>query len=224
VERVVRSDGALAGLAAAKRAALARAADSCAAQLACYADAMKFSGSEIQAATDVLKRIYRSQPEVRRTVDGPLRASGLFVRYHALAGEELLARGWSDAAEGLNRIIDVYGLGRAPRYPAIDAVSFDVQAESYGRLVHTVAAVLAEDSAQLALFFQPTLRFSLGLLEANQRDEAGRLEPLEAGENRAAIGRVKTIDWDRFPYAAIVVPGSGTDRETFSLSPWASSG
>ncbi len=212
MERAARSDGALAGLGAAKRAALAKAADSCAAQLACYANALKFSDGEIDAAADALKRLYRSQPKVRRTIDGPLRASGLFVRYHSLTGEELLARGWSDAAEGLNRIIDVYGLGRAPRYPAIDAVSFDVQAEGYGRLVHTIAAVLAEDSAQLALFFQPTLRFSLGLLDANQRNEAGRFEPLDAGENRAAIGRVKAIDWDGFPYSAIVVPGSGPDR------------
>lgn len=220
VEKAVRTDAALARLAAAKRASLAKAAADCAARLDCYADAMKFSDGEMEAAAGALEGLYRSGREVRPMIGGPLRSSGLFVRYHALAGEELLVRAWTEAAQGINGIIDVYGLGRAPRYPAIDSVSFDVKAESYGRLVHTVAAVLAEDSAHLGLFFQPTLRFALGLLEANQRDEAGRFEPLEAGENRAAIGRVKTIAWDRFPYSAIVVPGSGTDRESVSLSPW----
>jgi hypothetical protein len=220
VERAVRADGALASLWAAKRAALAKSADSCAARLACYADAMQFSDGEMVAAADALKRLYRSRPEVRRMVDGPLRASGLFVRYRSISGEELLARGWTDAAEGLNRIVGVYGLGKPPRYPAIDAVSFDVQAEAYGRLIHTLAAVLAEDGEQMALFFQPTLRFCLGLLDANQRDEAGRFEPLETGQNRAAASRVKGIVWDRYAYSAIVVPGSGTDREPVSLSPW----
>lgn len=209
VARAVRADSDLAALAAAKRGALGKAAL-----------AMEFSEAETEAAADALKRLYRDRPEVRRLVDGPLRASGLFVRYQSMAGEQLLVRAWSDAAQGIDGIIEVYGLGHAPRYAAVDAASFDVKSEAYARLVHTLAAVLEEDTARLGLFFEPSMRFALGLLEANQRDEAGRFEPLESGQNRAALSRVKTIAWGKFPYSAIVVPGSGPDRESVSLSPW----
>ena len=209
VERTVRADTALASLAAAKRGALGKAVE-----------AMEFSDAETQAAADALKRLYRERPEVRRLVDGPLRACGLFVRYRSMTGEELLERAWQDAAGGINGIIEVYGLGRAPRYAAVDAPAFDVKAEGYGRLVHTVAAVLAEDTARLGLFFEPSMRFALGLLQANLRDEAGRFEPLESGQNRAALARVKTIAWAKYAYSVIVVPGAGPDRDSVSLSPW----
>jgi len=42
------------------------------------------------------------------------------------------------------------------------------------------------------LFFQPTLKFALYLLDINKRDEAGRLEPLEQTENAAAVKRIRT--------------------------------
>jgi hypothetical protein len=83
-----------------------------------------------------------------------------------------------------------------------------------------VAAVLDDDSPNLMLFFQPTLRFSLGLLDANHRDEAARFEPLEEGENRAAIRHIPGVDWARYCYSAIVVPGAGNEREGVSLSAW----
>jgi hypothetical protein len=220
VKRAVRSDGELARLAADKRAALRNAAESCAAALACYADAIKFSDREIDAVSGALKRLYGGAPEMAQMVEGPLRESGLSIRYHPMRNEELLARAWTDAAHGLNGVIDVYGLGRPPRYPAIDSVSYDVESNTYGRLVSILTAVLNEDSARLELFFQPTLRFSLGLLDANHRDEAGRFEPLDSGENRAAIRRIGSIDWGRYPYSAIIVPGAGNERADVSLSPW----
>src|SRR5205814_9149938 len=69
------------------------------------------------------------------------------------------------------------------------------------------------------LFFQPSLRFALLLLEINHRDEAGRHEPMERKENAAALRRIHTIVWKKFPYSAIVVPGAGPDRAAWSLSP-----
>jgi len=56
--------------------------------------------------------------------------------------------------------------------------------------VRNILAVMEEDGAALELFFQPSLSFALHLLDANHRDEAGRLEPLERGENAAALGRI----------------------------------
>jgi uncharacterized SAM-binding protein YcdF (DUF218 family) len=52
----------------------------------------------------------------------------------------------------------------------------------------------------------------------NHRDEAGRFEPMEAGENAAAFHHVANIEWSRYPYSVIVVPGAGNDRPGVRLS------
>ncbi len=102
----------------------------------------------------------------------PLRASGLYV------GDPQLAKAWEGAAVGTNRILDDYGLGKAPRYPAIDSVSFDVKSPNYDRMLDVVRAVLSDEPDGHPIFFQPSLRFALELLRVNRRDEAGRLEPM----------------------------------------------
>src|SRR6266853_2044627 len=79
--------------------------------------------------------------------------------------------------------------------------------------------MLVEQAAEMRLFFQPTLKFALHLLDINKRDEAGRLEPLEQKENAAAVHRIATIEWSRFPYTVSGVPGEGGDRVTWALAP-----
>lgn len=68
--------------------------------------------------------------------------------------------------------------------------------------------------------FQPALRFALGLMDLNGRDEAGRFEPMERGENARAFHRISSIDWSRYPYTVIVVPGAGNDQPGVQLSPY----
>jgi hypothetical protein len=209
----------LALLADTKRRALAHAVESCGSELDCYASAMKWSDSECADAAQALKELYRQNDGLNRLVDGPLRASGMFQRYSEQSGADLLAQAWLDSARGINNIIDVYGTGKAGRYPAIDAVTYDLASSSYRNMIRSLTAVLNDGRQDLVLFFQPALRFALLLLEVNERDEAGRLEPLESGENAAAIRAIPSIDWNRYPYAVIVVPGSGPDRPSVNLSP-----
>jgi len=68
------------------------------------------------------------------------------------------------------------------------------------------------------LFFEPTLNFALKLLAANRRDEAGRYEPLEAGENKASLQGLQNIKWNDYPYSFILVLGSGPG-DSARLSP-----
>ncbi len=124
---------------------------------------------------------------------------------------------WTDAAKGLNRILDVYGSGKDPKYKDIDRVSYDVNAETYRNLVKNKAAEIK--LSRDALFFEPTLEFALKLLEINRRDEAGRYEPLEQGQNKAAVENLKNIKWNDFPYSFILVLGSGGRDLATSLSP-----
>ena len=47
----------------------------------------------------------------------------------------MLVAAWKDAANGMNRLLSVYGLGKNPFYKDIDRVSFDVSSVGYRGLV-----------------------------------------------------------------------------------------
>ena len=136
-----------------------------------------------------------------------MRRSGAFIKYSRQSDTEMLIAAWKDAANGMNRLLSVYCLGHDPLYKEIDKVSFDVTSEEYRKLLKVKIAEikLSKDP----LFFEPTLNFALKLLEANRRDEAGRYEPLEEGENNAGLHNLKKIRWSDYPYSFILVLGAG---------------
>jgi hypothetical protein len=216
--QAVAADPELNRLAQLKKEALSGAVHDCGKDLSCYTGALMWKPEEIETARASLAALGRANASVRRLAEETLRASGLYQRYGGSTADELLGRAWEDAARGINNIIEVYGAGKPPRYARIDSVSYDVKSAGFLLLVRTIFGVLEDDRDSLALFFQPSLRLAMMLLDANHRDEAGRLEPLDTGENREALARIRSIAWSRFPYSAIVVPGSGTDRLTFRLS------
>ncbi len=215
-----KSDPVLGRMSADRLSALDTAAASCKLDLECSADRFRWTDPQIAEAARALGALYSTSPAVRTLADGPLRASGMYVRYQAATGPELLERSWSECMRGINHAIDVYGLGKAPRYPAIDSITLDPNSDTYRRLVQLVTVVMEDDRASLDLVFAPSLRFAIELMLMNHRDEAGRFEPIETGENAAAFRRVKSVDWNRYPYTAIVVPGSGNDRPAVRLSPF----
>lgn len=214
----IAADDELKGLLQAKADALHGAVATCKLDCNCFAAAMRFSDDEIARAADALRRLAQTSAAVREAI-GALRRSGTYILHGAKSDDELLAAAWLDEARAINNVIDVYGTGKAPRYPQIDSVSFDVKSQAFGQLVHTVAEDLDEQRGGLRAFFQPSLRFALYLLDVNHRDEAGRLEPLETRENAAALRRLHGVRWKDYPYTAIVVLGSGPDNPGWSLSP-----
>jgi hypothetical protein len=207
----IESDTVLSKVAAAKRQALAQAVSSCELDVPCHTRELSWSEDEIEAVAGRMRTL--SAP-LERT----LRDSGMYQRYTNLSGRELLAAAWRDCARGINGVIATYGEGIAPRASDIDSISFDTRSANFPRLIHTVAAVVDDQLGEHELFFTPSLRFALELLAANNRDEAGRHEPLEAGENRAAFEAIGSIRWQDYPYSVIVVPGSGPDRTSVALS------
>jgi hypothetical protein len=217
--QALQSEAGLSAVARRKREALAKAFPACAPEPTCAIEPFRFTPEESTETATALRHIYKHSEAVRRLVDGPLRQSGAYIRLHGRGGDDVLVAAWLEAAKGINKIIDVYGYGRAPRYPLIDSASFDVKSAEYHSAIHTAAGTLGEQAGDLKLFFQPSLRFALYLLEINKRDEAGRHEPLEARDNQAALRHLAAIRWERFPYTVIVVPGAGADRTTWNISP-----
>jgi hypothetical protein len=215
----VKAEPALARMAAERLAGIDKATKTCDLDLNCYAAAFQWSEAQSKEAGQALASLYRTSPAVRFLTDGALRESGMYVRYQSLAGDQLLEHAWGDCIHGINRMIDVYGLGSAPRYPAIDSITYDVKTDAWRHIVQNLAATLEDDRAGLALFSSPSMRFALELLWLNHRDEASRFEPMETGENALAFRRLKFIDWTKYPYSVIVVPGAGNELPGFRLSP-----
>lgn len=201
--------------------ALATAATSCGTDTTCIAAAFTWTAADITSAERALVALASGNDDVRALIARDLRPSGMVQAYAAADDAALIAGAWRETAAGLNRIIATYAEGKAPRYPKIDAVSYDPASESYRRLVGIMATVLHEQRDDLTTFFAPTLAFARRLLDANRRDEAGRFEPMHEGENAAAVRRAGAVRWADFPYAAIVVPGAGPDRDDVALDPWA---
>jgi hypothetical protein len=219
VRDAVKAEPALARIAAERLAALDKAVKTCDLNLDCYAAAFQWNDAQAKDAGHALAGLYRTSPAVRRLADGLFRESGMYVRYQSLAGDQLLDHALADCIQGINRMIDVYGLGRTPRSPAIDSIRYEVKSDAGRHIVQNLAAMLEDGRGSLALFSSPSIRFALELMWLNHRDEAGRYEPMETGENAPAVRRIKSMDWAKYPYSVIVVPGAGNDLPGFRLSP-----
>ena len=214
VRELLKQNKALNQLAAAKASALKKAA-SCN-DVTCFDQLIRFDGPTIEAVATELQTL-ANRAEFKLLAKKDLRPSGVFIRYNNQSNAEMLVAAWKDAANGMNRILSVYGLGKDPRYKDIDRVSFDVSSETYRNLLKAKVAEIK--LAKAPLFFEPTLNFALKLLEINRRDEAGRYEPLEQGENKAAVQNLRKIKWGDYPYSFILVLGSGGRDLTTSISP-----
>jgi hypothetical protein len=184
--------------------------------VSCLDDLIRFDGPTIEAVANELQTMSQ-QPQFKLLAKKDLRPSGVFIKYSDKSDAQMFVAAWKDAAAGLNRILSVYCLGKDPRYPAIDKVSFDVSTEAYRNLLKTKIAEMKFSNDPL--FFEPTLNFAMKLLEVNRRDEAARHEPLEEGENKAAVQNLKNVRWSDYPYSFILVLGSGGADLKTPLSP-----
>lgn len=212
-------------------------ARNCNSELDCSTMAFHWSEEQISRSADAMADLYKTSPAIQDVTEFALRASGMYVRYESLNGGDLLKIAWADSIRRINRAIEIYGEGKSgtpkQRYAEIDSMlritKCDGQADpvewvkcdEWRFAVQNLANLLYDDRENLRLPFSPSLRFAVELLVMNQRDEAGRFEPLELGENAAAVRRLKSnsIDWNKYPYSAIVVPGRGPDVSELRLSP-----
>ena len=204
VGKLLRRNRALEKLANQKLQALRMAANCN--DVGCFDRLFRLSGPAIEMVATELKALAR-HPEFKKLALKDLRPSGAFIKYSRQSDAEMLVAAWRDAANGMNRLLRVYCLGQDPFYKDIDRVSFDVSSEAYSKLLRVKLAEIRLSRAPL--FFEPTLDFALKLLEANRRDEAGRYEPLEEGENKTCLQNMKEIKWSDYPYSFILVLGSG---------------
>lgn len=183
----------------------------------CILDGYLWKKEEIDAVGIALGEMVLKEPAIKSLVRDHLRPSGRYQIYSNLSDDLFIKKAWENDIKGINHIIETYGFGNKPVYPNIDSVSYDVNSKLYNRLVRTVANYASESVTSESLYAK-SLQVALGLLEINNRDEASRFEPMISGENKAANEYIKTIDFSKYKYSLILVPGAGNDLPNIPMS------
>jgi hypothetical protein len=191
----------------------------CAGLATCYIEAARWSDADVKSVDAALRTLCRNAAADCREIARLLRKSGTMIRLHDRADGDLLADAWGLQMGAVARTLAVYGDGVVPRYKDIDSMSHDPTSREFSRqLREALQTTLATDAGK-QLFFSDTLQLALQLLAIDGRDEAGRFEPLEVGQKRAAHSPVKRVRWARYPFSVILVPGQGPEQADVRLSP-----
>ena len=177
----------------------------------------RFNGEEIlNLKKSLLKAYDNNQNDIDKLLNQKIKPSGNYTLFHSLSNKELWLKCWDRYFITVNYCIDVYGLGKKIRYPAIDSASYDVKSEKYqGMLQSILDKSNCKDDAP---FYEAPLKVALALLELNGRDEAIRYEPIGFNQNRTAKNKVRRTDFSIYQYSAIIVPGEGPDKYGIRIS------
>lgn len=216
VRNALTSDPKLEEINSTRQQRLKQVLQTCQRDPVCMLQPLLWTDDEIHTLSSALVRIYQSNPQVRKILDRELQASGAYVFYQPQGGQDLLVNAWALCARGLNEVITVYGQGARPRYPKIDAISFDVHSADFEQSIASLTKQISTERS--SLFFEPSLKAALQLLASNHRDEAGRFEPMEEGVNQAALRAMPSIRWNDYAYSIIVVPGEGPEDPNTPLA------
>lgn len=182
-------------LGAAADARLRGAPAKCGDVAACYAAELKWADADVTTSGAALAAAATSLASAH------LRPSGEFILHASASDADLVAAAWKDTTLALGNSYDVY------------AASLD------GPTLHAVvSAVIAAHPEPLA-FYRPLLEVVLGALVAQNRLEDTLYEPLDQGENKAALAALPSVAWSAYPYSAIMVPGEGPTSPDVALNP-----
>ena len=213
----LRADTELNKLRQSYRSRLLKSLTDCAHVASCYVDAARLSEADVETAKVALRNLYDRDSSVREAVE-QLRRSGVMIRSQGESDRQLIGETWQLSASSINRILDTYGDGVSPPTGDIDSMSEDAHSEDFAGLLQTAARVVLATDVHQRMFFSDPLQFAELALTVNGRDEAGRFEPLEEGENQLALKQISSTDWTAYPYAVILVPGIGPDVPNERLS------
>lgn len=183
------ADPELAALSTQRDGFLRQAEINCQDEIGCISVALFWDEAETETAGEALADFLTSEAAPLDLVNAHLRPSGMFYLHGESADKEMIAAAWQDAVEALEGVFENY----SEHYQAGDLEA------------------LVQEHPQDLLFFQPLLLTALDLLAADDRDEAGRYEPLAEGENLAALANLEHINWRAYPFTLILTPGQGPE-------------
>lgn len=182
----------------------------------CYSNVLQFTDAEIAAIGDDLVHLVMTRGPVKDRVS-KLKHGGLYPLFMKESDTAYTRKAWQTEARGIAYILNTYIGGQKPLYPKIDSISFDKNDPGFrDKVTASVQKVLKNKSGA---FFSISILFAVEALKLNERDEAVRYEPLMAGENAAAFNSVGKVQWKKYPYSVILVPGLGPEQPGVKLDP-----
>src|SRR6266404_3336491 len=110
VRKLLSESQALTQLANDKLQALSKAA-SCNA-VGCFDQLFRLSGPTIEMVATELAGLAK-RPEFKKLATD-MRRSGAFIKYNSQSDTEMLIAAWKNAADGMNRLLNIYCLGNDP--------------------------------------------------------------------------------------------------------------
>jgi hypothetical protein len=119
---------------------------------------------------------------------------------------------------GLNAVLQTYGFGTPPRYPAIDGPVEPVDGADFKALVADAIWLSDAGKNDPAVSLDPSLALAVSLIDVNERHDAVAFEPLDQAHNAAPFALARKTDWTRYRYTAIIIPGVGPENPTIPLS------
>jgi len=143
------------------------------------------------------------------TVLSKLSASDQYFRFESAGTDSFFLKAWKQDVDGVNYILQAYTTNKNMRYAAIDSTAYPVNGRYYKGVLKEILMQNAEQAKPSPLF--NAAHTALTLLDVNNRDEAGRHQPLakENQETRNALKKIK----QSFPYSAILVLGEGPEND-----------
>lgn len=119
---------------------------------------------------------------------------------------------------GLNAVLQTYGFGTQARYPMIDGPVEQTGGADFKALVADAIWLADAGKNDPAVRLDPSLALAIALVDVSERHDAVAFEPLDAAHNAAPFALARTLDWKRYRYSAIIIPGVGPENPTISLS------
>jgi len=200
VRDAIAADATLTTIGNDRDARFRKATTDCAGKLTCIVDALGFSEADAKSAADALAKDLSSSALLDLVAKKHLRPSGMFNLHAADADDALVKDAFVDTTVALSQ--------------TLQAIGSELAADKLDAAMKSVASA----HAKTMLFYEPLNAVVLAVMTASGRDEAARYEPMIKGENAKAIARMASIDFNAFPFTAIVVPGLGPLDLSVALS------
>lgn len=177
--------------------------------------ALRFSQEEIVDIGKYLVSAWEKGNSWDQLAEEHLSLSGTYIGYRVESAAELLCSAWKQDAAAVNRIIDIYAIGTVNAH-----CDDDTKTATNSQLATCINEIKSSVSSSEGLFFELSLTAACKILAANEREKEPVLfEPLEKGCNKLCYEKMKSVDWKKYNYAVIMVPGNGPSDLNTPLDP-----
>jgi hypothetical protein len=166
VRAMLSGDTALRAMGTGKLDSLRMGLSTCERDGSCYISHLSFNEAEIALVSERLRSLYRPDNALGRLVKNHLVPSGTYILFQDLPAADMLARAWTQDAEGINYAIGVYADGKKPNYPNIDSISFNTHDRGYVSLLYNTASLTATENTREQSFFSIPLTAVLRFVDA----------------------------------------------------------